>query len=239
MSDFAHKTKTVRRLVLQFGYEMSRLMALVAAGVLLTGCASVLRPVKVAGSDFQPDNVYIASTTLPQNLKRVAVLPLMTDERSSALVDGREALDPILTSELLKTRKFELLRITPERSRTCTGRVGWTGEELLPENFFSSLQEASGCDAVLFCQLTAFRAYAPLAIGWRMKLVDARSGQILWAGDEMFDAGQSSVQNSARRYQLSQIRSSGSDASEWVMGNSPRTFGQYTVASLLRTLPAR
>jgi hypothetical protein len=34
---------------------------------------------------------------------------------------------------------------------------------------------------VPFAELTAYRAHAPLAVGWRLKLVDACSGQIVWA----------------------------------------------------------
>jgi hypothetical protein len=99
------------------------------------------------------------------------------------------------------------------------------------------LQESVGCDAVLFCQLTAFRAYAPLAVGWRLKLVDVRSRQILWAGDEVFDAGQSTVKTGARRYQLEHLHSL--ESGGWTMENSPRYFGQYTLACLLDTLPQR
>jgi len=52
--------------------------------------------------------------------------------------------------------------------------------EILPPDFLDSLQRVYGCDAVLFCELSTFRAYAPLAVGWRMKLVDVRTRQILW-----------------------------------------------------------
>ncbi|MBC8096272.1 MAG: hypothetical protein H7Y43_10695 [Akkermansiaceae bacterium] len=202
-----------------------------------SGCR-LLHPREVMiGKGYEPENIFSAAPVLPAELKRVLVLPLATDERVAALASGRETLDPVLTSELLKTRKFEVVRVTSEALRMKTGGVGWNGEEVLPENFFTVLQESFGCDAVLFCQLTTFRAYAPLAVGWRMKLVDVRSRQILWAGDEVFDAGQSAVKNGARRYQLEHLPTVESGA--WMMENSPRHFGQYTLAKLLDTLPVR
>ncbi len=223
--------------------EISRHRGLPNVGALLLlawagcGCHSLRIDRVTLGGAYEPQNVFLAAPAFPAEVKRVAVLPVAADERFSTLIDGREALEPVLISELLKTRKFEVVRISPEASRVTTGRTGWTGEEALPEDFFPALQASSGCDAVLFCQLTTFRGYAPLAVGWRMKLVDVRSRQILWAGDEVFDAGQAAVLNGARRYQSEQLHSL--DNGDWVMENSPRYFGQYTLAKLLDTLPAR
>ena len=73
------------------------------------------------------------------------------------------------------------------------GALALTGCEILPRNFCDSVRELSECDAVLFSQLTVFRAYEPLAIGLRMKLVNARTGQTLWAVDELVDAGENRV----------------------------------------------
>lgn len=190
------------------------------------------------GPGFEPKNIFLAGPVLPTDLKRVAVLPLAADKRIPALRDGCEILEPVLNSELIKTRRFEVERINPEQVRLATGRLEWTGEEALPDDFFQKLRDASGCDAVMFCQLTAFRAYAPLAVGWRMKLVDARSRQILWSADEIFDAGEETVRNGARRYQLEQLQSVRSDG-QWLVENAPRYFGQYTVATLFETLPSR
>jgi hypothetical protein len=129
------------------------------------------------------------------------VLPLARDESHVDLSSGCETLDPILQSELVKTKKFEVVAASPEMLRTLTGRLAWTGAEILPSDFFGSLQRAYGCDAVLFCQLTTFRAYAPLAVGWRMKLVDARTQKIIWAADEIFDAGEPAVAKDAEQFQ--------------------------------------
>ncbi len=218
---------------------------LLACCGLLAGCHSLtsltwLKPrQEVPGAGATRDNVYLSAPVLPPDVKRVAVLPLTTDERYADLLAGRETLDPVLNAELTKTERFEVIRVTGEGLRNCTGSTGWRGEEALPPGIFSSLRETYGCDAVLFCQLTEFRAYAPLAVGWRLKLVDARTRQILWAGDEIFDAGQSAVKVGASRYQSKHQRSGKALPDDWVMQNSPRRFGQYTVAKLLATLPAR
>lgn len=206
--------------------------------VLFSGCRLLHPGQAFLGPGFEPKNIFLAAPVLPDDVKRVAVLPLTADKQRPALRDGCEILDPVMASELIKTRRFEVTRINSENARLATGRLEWTGEEALPEEFFQRLREFSGCDAVLFCQLTTFRAYAPLAVGFRMKLVDARSRQILWAADEIFDDGETAVRNGARRYQFEQLQNAHTDG-DWVIENSPRYFGQYAIATLLNTLPSR
>src|ERR1035441_7903692 len=45
------------------------------------------------------------------------------------------------------------------------------------------------------------RRNTPLAVGWRLKLVDARSGQIIWSVDELFDAARPGVFRAAQRFE--------------------------------------
>jgi hypothetical protein len=216
---------------------------LVLCGVL-TGCSSLMphfgKTEAAAASDDtdRPENVYRRAATLPAGLKRVALLPVGTDESCWDLIEGRDALDPVLNAELIRTKKFEVVRATSEDLKVSSGSANWTGEEELPARFLESLQESYGCDAVFFCRLTTFHAYAPLAIGWRMKLVDVHTGQILWAGDELLDSSLPTVRDDARRYQKNrEISTRASDG--WVIENSPRRFGEYAAAQLLATLPAR
>jgi hypothetical protein len=213
--------------------------------VILTGCAIPARQLGSATPDYQPDNVFVYPAVLPADLKRVAVLPLACEEANSDLTDGCETLNSILQAQLIKTKKFELVPVNPEILRNRTSRTAWTGTEVLPPDFFDSLRRVYGCDAVLFCQLTVFRAYAPLAVGWRLKLVDIHTRQTLWAVDEIFDAGQKSVSSGARHYQLAPRRLwtdtlfRADSPDDWSMRNSPRQFGEYAVAQLLATMPNR
>lgn len=153
-------------------------------------------------------------------------------------------LGSILATELGKTGKFEVVAINPESLRSLTSRANWTGTEILPPDFFDSLQRVYGCDAVLFGELTLYHAYYPLAVGWRLKLVDVRTRQILWAVDEDFDTSQKAVSQEAHSYQSHTAKWPAwldwSDTrEEWLLDNSPRQFGQYTAARVVATLPGR
>ena len=214
--------------------------AALAVCALSTGCHTIATPSDIVlGKGYQPQNVYTENSALPKTIRRVAVLPLVCDENDSIMNEGRAALEPVLVNELIKTKKFEVVSSDGAFLKNRTSSAAWNGEGVLPPDLFALLRENSACDAVLFSRLTVFRAYPPLAIGWRLRLVDAETGRTIWAADEVFDGGEPSVGDGARRHQLTQERDSNGVPSEWFIQNSPSKFGQYTAARLFATLPPR
>ena len=216
-----------------------RTLLLAGALALLSGCETPSATAVDLRPPYKPDNIFLAGSKLPGEIKRVAVLPLACDGRQTDLVAGRDALEPVLLAELIKAKHFEVVQISRDALWRLTGRADWTGEDVLPANLIDALKQESGCDAVLFSELTAFRAYPPLAVGWRLKLVDVRQRKTLWAGDEHFDAGDPAVLAGARLYQRRGQVVLDDNSGGWLAVNSPRRFGQYSIDSLLGTLPAR
>ena len=231
---------------------------LFAVFVILAVCAALTGGAIAFGQDSKSQNVFSASPVLPKDLKRVVVLPLTGEKSRADLSSGCEMLEPILLAELVKTKKFEVVPAGSEMLRNLTGKDAWTGAEVLPANFFDSLRRAYGCDAVLFCEMTGFRAYAPLAVCWRMKLVDASTEKIIWAADMVFDANDPVVVKSAEQFEKQRQNVHGEIRSllknlariadrqprsalddQWIILNSPRFFGQYSAIKLLQTLPER
>lgn len=213
------------------------LLALLLCG-LLAGCAIGTPRDLVRVKQYQPQNVFVDGATMPKNIRRVVVLPLVCDEKDINLDEGRSQLEPVMMSELIKTKKFEVVSSDSAFLKDRTSRAEWASDESLPPELFSLLRENSGCDAVLFARLTVFRPYPPLAVGWRVRLVDAQTRRTIWAADEVFDGGEVAVENGARKHQLIEERN-GSAPNEWFVQNSPSQFGQYTAACLLATLPPR
>ncbi len=214
-------------------------MLLAAATPMLTGCQSPTAVAVDLSNSYRPDNVFVATNDLPRDIKRVAVLPLACNEHRSDLVAGRDALGDTLVAELIKTKRFEVVTVAPDEVWRLSGQSEWSGSENLPADLLDSLQKAYGCDAVLFTELTDYRAYPPMAIGWRLTLVDVRQQKIIWQSDEHFDAGEPAVIAAAGRFQQQEQRQLGDDTVSWLAVNSPRWFGEYSIASVLGTLPAR
>lgn len=207
---------------------------LVLSSLLSGGCASGPSGHPTASSL----NVYRAASQLPAELRRVAVLP-MTCEGNWIAKEGRTALQPILQTELGKTRYFELEFLSAEQMRAITGQSEWTSDARLPSDFFARLHEVTGCDAVFFCRLTVFRPYPPLAVGWSLKLVDVQQRRIVWAIDQVFDAGMPAVASRAQDYSSHNISEPGALRESDGILESPRWFGQYAAAAALETLPTR
>jgi hypothetical protein len=186
-----------------------------------------------------PDNVFARASVLPADLQRVVVLPLAADGPDADLPAGCEALQPVIFDELIRMEKFEVVSARPENLRAGTGRAAWTGTEPLPAAFFDSLQREYGCDAVLFCELTVYHAYAPLAIGWRLKLADVRTHQIIWSADEVFDSHRSAFNWDITEFFEARDSLATKAETRWRLLNSPLQFGRLTVAEILNTLPVR
>jgi hypothetical protein len=187
---------------------------------------------------YTPNNFSTSCAPLPHELRRVAVLPISSGTEEEA-IRGRELLQPVLQTELSRTKRFELVWVSPDQLRTWTGRPYWSAFEPLPPKLAASLREHLGCDGVLFAELTRFKAYPPLAVGWNFKLVDLRSTEVIWAADEVFDANDFEVANAACAYQSkhSALPSRLADSRTILM--SPTGFGQYSVEALVMHLPAR
>ncbi len=216
-----------------------RLIGLFALGGALASCETTPLHTTIFQRDFRPDNVFVYPPKLSLDFQRVAVLPLTAANANGDLADGCEALTPVLWEQLVKSKRFEVVTVPAERLRSRTGQAAWTGNEVLPADFLAFLRREYGCDGVLFAELTAFHAYAPLAVGWRFKLVDARTGQIIWAADELFDAARPTIATAACHFEKRQDSASVANDGSWVVLNSPRRFGRYSAAALLETLPDR
>jgi hypothetical protein len=206
---------------------------------LLTSCATLQPSDLVIGPGYQPSNVHSRTATLPKELRRVAVLPVAINRDEPNLESGRQALQPVLLDELHKLKRFEVQPVSAAQVQTWTAKPAWSAADRLPPRFFDKIKEELGCDAVLFCELTTYRAYPPLAVGWNLRLIDGGPTPTVWSVDEVFDAGNPAVANAARRHYQQQEHDGRPLADSLGILSSPRRFGQYAARAVLETLPGR
>lgn len=207
---------------------------------LIFGCGSLPIPEKMTlGPSYRPKNVHRQSNDLPDSLRRIAVLPLTIPSGGATIDAGRESLEPLLRLELQKSQAFELVFVTPADLARWTGQRNWTSVETLPREFFDLLRASFACDGVLFCQLTQYHPYKPLAVGWRLQLVDAREPRTWWSADEVFDSAATTIASGARRYYLEHFKDGAPATDSQFILNTPERFAQYTLDALFATLPTR
>jgi hypothetical protein len=199
-----------------------------------TGCVSYKGGELVAGTPYKPTNVFGRDTALSPGIRRVAMLPITCPVE---LEDGRAMVGTVPQEELSKTRRFELASVSTADLVAWTGKKQLRTVEVLPQELLQKVREVLGCDAVLFSELTQFKAYPPLAVGWSFKLVDARTGQLLWAADELFDASHPDVVTGARHYQADHGQVGGSLGDTRFILLTPSAFAHYSAGSLFALLP--
>jgi hypothetical protein len=220
-------------------WRAGRSVGLIALCGALASCQTAPLQTTIFRRDFTPDNVFVYPPKLSLDFRRVVVMPIAPALDAPDLSAGCEALAPVLWEQVIKTKRFEAVAVDVAGLRQRTGRAVWTGREVLPADFFAYLRREYDCDGVLFAELTSYRAYAPLAVGWRFKLVDARTGQIIWSADELFDATRPEVRQAARHFDQQKPALPLMVADDWAVLNSPSRFGRYSAGALLQTLPER
>jgi hypothetical protein len=203
------------------------------------GCASSGGTLSAAPT-YKPSNVYKAGPFIPAHIRRVAVLPIGAAKGDWEANESRLELQPVLQGELGKTKSFEQVVVTPRELKDWTGRDVWLPEDKLPPDFFSKIASQTGCDAVLFARLHPFHGFKPLVSGWEIKLVDIHTVQIIWAVDELFDAGESVIAQSALQwYRQHPNAGLGRNVEPEAVLSSPRRFNAYALNTLFTTLPTR
>lgn len=206
---------------------------------LCAGCAGTRLARQVVTPSYEPANVYREEAHLPSSIRRIAILPMTSATESADLMFGLETMRPVIQGAFASARQFEMVLVSGDELRLLTGRASWNADDRLPADFLDKLREKLAVDAVLFCSLTTYRAYEPLAIGWRIKLVDIDEPRVLWAVDELFDARVPEVAAGAVRFAERHPDTGSSLQDSRSILVSARRFGHYAATELVRTMPGR
>ena len=203
----------------------------------LSGCRHADRDKIVRrATPHVPTNLHVVDQ-LPGNFQRVIVLPCHHEPEDELLIDY---VDTVFRQELTKRRAFEPVFLSREELNRMIGKTQLTPQNKLPENFLARLlSKYPGVDGVMFLEIFGYRAYKPLALGVRGKLVDLRSGDFIWAIDETFDAGNASVISAAENFQQREQVTTFSRHSHGSVLSSPRAFTKYVADATFGTLPGR
>ncbi|MBE7498740.1 MAG: hypothetical protein HS113_00175 [Verrucomicrobiales bacterium] len=202
------------------------------------GCAENAAWRRSLATPYQPANVHRQASTLPVSLRRVALLPVTAAEDITAQ-SGVRTLEPVLVAEVRKQGLFEVVPVSRAELREWTGRERWRREEPLPADLLATVREQTGCDAVLFSELSVYQPYPPLMVGWHLSLVEVWTHAAYWSVDEVFDAGSPEVIAAAQAYYRGGLNQPSVQLDSSAILNSPRRFGQYSAAAAVGTLPRR
>lgn len=98
------------------------------------------------------------------------------------------------------------------------------------------MQRTLKCDAILVGTITEYQPFPHMGIGLRLKLVDLKDGQLLWAFEQIWDVADKSTEYRIRRYFKDQIRAAYAPLSEELVTISPLKFIKFVAYEVAETL---
>ena len=99
-----------------------------------------------------------------------------------------------------------------------------------------AIHETMKCDAILLGTITEFRPYPHMTIGLRLKLLDVRDGQLLWALEQVWDSEDRAVEQRTKSYFMAQKGSGFEPLQEQLATVSPLEFIKFVSYEVAATL---
>ncbi len=92
------------------------------------------------------------------------------------------------------------------------------------------------CDAILVGTVTEYRPYPHLAMGLRMKLIDLKDGELLWALERVWDAADKATERRIKSYLQRRVRSDPASLDEQLVVVSSLQFVKFVAYEVGETL---
>lgn len=192
---------------------------------LISGCQSH------EASKPPADYYYLNPNKRLTTIGRVAIVELENDSsypQMSADVTGS------LFRALQKRQVFGLTIVRRDdpswRSLQLDGDTMYSLDQIL------AIRETLKCDAILLGTITEFRPYPHMTVGLRLKLLDMRDGQLLWALEQVWDGADKAIEQRTKSYFKAQKGSGFAPLHEQLATVSPLEFIKFVSYEVAATL---
>jgi len=207
------------------GYR-SRVAILSLLAALLSGCITYYKASAPAA-----DYYYLNPNKSLTTVGRVAIVELDNNSsypKVSIDVTGK------LYQALQKKQIFGLTVVRQNEPSWRSLQLDLGSKYTLDQ--LSAIYETLQCDAVLLGTITEFRPYPHMTIGLRLKLIDLRDGQLLWAIEQVWDCADKTTEYRIKDYFHSQKRSGYAPLHEQLAAVSPIEFIKFVSYEVAETL---
>jgi len=192
---------------------------------LLSGCQvyTVTTP--------KPDYYYINPDKDLSNIGRVAIVEMNNDSGYPAISGS---VTETLFQALQKKQLFGLTIVRQNDPAWCGLQLGLNSTYTLDQ--LDKIRKALKCDALLTGTITEYHPFPHMEVGLRLKLVDLRDGQLLWAIEQIWDSTDKTTEYRIKDYFQSQMNSSSVPLHEELMTVSPIKFIKFAAYEVAETL---
>lgn len=200
-------------------------VALPLLAFALTGCRSHRDSAPV------PDYYYKNPNRRVTTVGRVAIVEL---ENDSSYPQISTDVTGSLFRALQKRQVFGLTKVGRDdpswRSLQLDGSTTYSLDQI------SSIRAKLKCDGVLVGTVTEFKPYPHMVIGLRLKLLDMRDGQLLWALEQVWDSADKTVEKRTKDYFKAEKGSGFAPLNEQLATVSPLEFLKFVSYEVAATL---
>lgn len=208
---------------------MRRTSSLILVAIALIACTGCHKDQPGKGVNF-----YLSSPQELWNIQSVVLLEIPQD-------DAYPHLAADTTAELfaaIAQRRIFSLEVLKQRDPLAVKMPDPPCSPLSLEQIALMRRELN-CDGAMLAEITMFEPYPRMRLGLNVRLVDLRTGHVVWAVDNIWDSTQADLQHRLRRYYLCRTRES-SDPLGWRLAlTSPRAFQKFVAYEVALTLPER
>jgi hypothetical protein len=198
---------------------------LLLLAVLLSGCRT--HSASASASDYY----YLNPSKKLTDVGRVAIIELDND---SSYPEISTDITGSLYQALQKKQVFGLTVVHQNdpswRSLQLQRDSTYTLEQIL------AIREALKCDGILLGAVTEYRPYPHMEVGLRLKLLDLRDGQLLWAIEQIWDSADKTTEKRIKSYFKSEKRSGFAPLHEQLAAVSPIEFIKFVCYEVAGTL---
>jgi len=190
---------------------------LLLLATLLSGCRTQSTSSAPAANHYyrNPDKKFIT-------IGRAAIVELHND---SSYPQISADITESLYQALQKRQVFGLTLIRQDdpswRSLQLEQDSTYTFEQLL------AIRDALKCDGVLIGTVTEYRPYPHMAVGLRLKLLDLRDGQLVWALEQVWDSSDKATEKRIKDYFKSEKRADYAPLHDKLAAVSPLEFIKF------------
>jgi len=209
-----------------YGLAIKNGMMLLLLAVLLSGCRTQSIQSAPAANYYyrNPDKKFTA-------FGRAAIVELHND---SSYPQISTDITESLYQALQKRQVFGLTLIRQHdpswRSLQLEQDSTYTFEQLL------AMRDALKCDGVLIGTVTEYRPYPHMAVGLRLKLLDLRDGQLVWALEQVWDSADKATEKRIKNYFKTQKREGYAPLHDKLAAVSPLEFIKFISYEVAGTL---
>jgi hypothetical protein len=197
--------------------KIENCMILLLLAVLLSGCRTQSVPSAPAANYYyrNPDKKFIT-------IGRAAIVELQNDS-SYPQISGD------ITGSLYQAlQKRQVFGLTLVRQND----PAWRSLQLEPDSTYTfeqllTIRDALKCDGVLIGTVTEYRPYPHMTVGLRLKLLDLRDGQLVWALEQIWDSADKTTEKRIKNYFKSEKREGFAPLNEKLAAVSPLEFIKF------------